>query len=891
MARIKSINPKDKNIEEKDSTNSIADSAEVPQNKIIIADISEEMKKAYLDYAMSVIVSRALPDVRDGLKPVQRRIIYSMQEQGMLSSGKFYKSATVVGNVMSKYHPHGDSSVYDALVRMAQDFTLRYPLITGQGNFGSLDNDPPAAMRYTEAKLSVISEQTFNDINKDTVNMYLNDLQNMEPEVLPSLLPNMLLNGAQGIAVGMATQIPPHNLREVVQAITALIDKATNIGKNATQEDEQTHFAFEGHTDGQFKVLIAKTEFDSDATVEDLTEFVKGPDYPTGGIIYDKKEIMQVYATGKGRIVTRGVVNIEESKSGRTQIVVTEIPYMVNKSALIEKIADLVKDKKIVGLSDIRDESNREGVRIVIELKRDAVPKKVENSLYKYTQLQNAFNANMVALVHGEPKLLPLKTMLEEFVKHRQEIVIRRTLFLLKKAKAREHILLGYKIALDNLDEVIKLIRSSKDQEAAKQGLITKFGMSEMQAQAVLDLQLRRLAALERQKILDELNEIVKSIKAYETLLASPKKIIQLVRDELAELMEKFGDERRTKVVKGKVGELVEEDLIANERCIVTISQSGYIKRMKEDTYRKQNRGGVGVNAQTLKEEDVIDTLRICQTHDTALFFTSRGRVYKLKVWDIPESMRAAKGTALANFLNISQGERVEAFLALTPEQIENKSYFIVLATKKGNIKKTPMNEFANIRTSGIAAINLTEGDSLVWAKLSTGKDTILMVTSQGQSIRFPEQQVRPMGRAAGGVIGIKYAKKDDYLIGMEIVETGSDKGFYVLTATENGYGKKTILDEYKVQNRGGSGILTYKVTDKTGSVMAARVFSKKEKSDVLIVSGAGKVIRMDSKEIPELGRATIGVRLIKVGSNDKVVSIGLVTEEEKELEIVEPQV
>ncbi len=892
MARIKSINPKDPSAEEKDLTNSIAG---IPQentvgHKLIQADISEEMKKAYLDYAMSVIVSRALPDVRDGLKPVQRRIIYSMQEQGMLVSGKFYKSATVVGNVMSKYHPHGDASVYDALVRMAQDFTLRYPLIAGQGNFGSMDNDPPAAMRYTEAKLSLIAEETFKDINKDTVNMYVNDLQNLEPEVLPSLLPNMLLNGAQGIAVGMATQIPPHNLTEVVQAIKALIDKATNIGKNATQAEEQEHRAFEGHTDGMFKVLVSRPEFDSDATVEDLTEFVKGPDYPTGGIIFDKKEIMQVYATGKGRIVARGVVNIEEHKNGKVQIIVTEIPYMVNKAALIEKIADLVKDKRIVGISDIRDESNREGVRVVIELKRDAVPKKVENSLYKYTQLQSAFNANMVALVHGEPKLLPLKTMLEEFVKHRQEIVIRRTIFLLKKAKAREHILLGYKIALDNLDEIIKLIRNSKDQDAAKTGLITKFGMSEMQAQAVLDLQLRRLAALERQKILDELNEIVNAIKSYEALLASPKKILGVVRDELEELLNKFGDERKTKVVKGKIGELAEEDLIANERCIVTISQSGYIKRMKEDTYRKQNRGGVGVNGQTLKEEDVIDTLKICETHDTALFFTSRGRVYKLKVWDIPEAMRAAKGTALANFLNISQGEKVEAFLALTQAEIENKDSFIVLATKKGNIKKTPMTEFANIRTSGITAINLTEGDSLVWAKLSRGTDTILMVTAQGQSIRFAEQQVRPMGRSAGGVIGIKYAKKDDYLIGLEVVESGSDKAFFVLTATENGFGKKTILDEYKLQNRGGSGILTYKVTDKTGNVMCARIFSKKEKSDVLIVSAAGKVIRLDNKEIPELGRATIGVKLIKVASSDKVVSIGLINEAEKELEIVEPQ-
>jgi DNA gyrase subunit A len=881
MARIKSINPKDFTPEEKDQTNSIADTSQ----RLIKSDITDEMKKAYLDYAMSVIVSRALPDVRDGLKPVQRRIIYSMQENGMLPSGKFYKSATVVGNVMSKYHPHGDASVYDALVRMAQDFTLRYPLVSGQGNFGSLDNDPPAAMRYTEAKLSVISEETFRDINKDTVNMYLNDLQNEEPEVLPSVIPNMLLNGAQGIAVGMATQIPPHNLTEVINALNELINQATNTGKNATDADEQEFHAFEGHKDGVFKVKVAKTEFDSDATVEDLTEHVKGPDYPTGGIIFDKKEILQVYATGKGRIVTRGKVEIEQLKSGKVQIVITEIPYLVNKSALIEKIADLVKDKRIMGIADIRDESNRQGVRVVIELKRDAVAKKVENSLYKYTQLQNAFNANMVGLVHGEPKLLTLKNMLEEFVKHRQVIVVRRSIFLLKKAKAREHILLGYKIALDNLDEVIKHIRNSKDQEAAKEGLIKKFGMSEMQAQAVLDLQLRRLAALERQKILDELNEIIKSIKNIEALLASPKKIVETVKNELQEIADKYGDARRTKVVKGKVGELSDEDLIAKEKCIVTISQSGYIKRMKEDTYRKQSRGGVGVTGQALKEEDVVDTLKICETHDTALFFTSRGRVYKLKIWDIPESLRAAKGTALANFLNISQGEKVEAFLTLTAEEIENKASFIVLGTKNGVIKKTPMSEFANIRTSGIAAINLSEGDNLVWAKVSSGKDTILIVTSQGQSIRFSENQVRAMGRSAGGVIGVKFAKRDDYLIGLEVVEEGSDKNYYVLTATQNGYGKKTLLDEYKLQNRGGSGILTYKVTDKTGKVISARIFGKKEKSDLIIVSTSGKVIRLDTKEVPELGRATIGVKLIRLGASDQVVSIGLLGQIEKELE------
>ena len=871
MAPIKSINPSN----EADFTTN---------EKLIKSDISEEMKKAYLDYAMSVIVSRALPDVRDGLKPVQRRIIYSMQEQGMLASGKFYKSATVVGNVMSKYHPHGDTSVYDALVRMAQDFTLRYPLIVGQGNFGSIDDDPPAAMRYTEAKLSVLAEKVFEDINKDTVDVLLNDLQNYEPEVLPSVIPNMLLNGAQGIAVGMATQIPPHNLGEVIRAIEILIDKASVIGIEAKPGEEQEYFAFEGHKDGIFKVLVAKPDFESNATVEDLTEEVKGPDFPTGGIIYDKKEMLQLYATGKGKVVTRAKVHIEENKN-KTQIVITEIPYLVNKAALTEKIADLAKDKKIVGISDIRDESNREGIRLVVELKRDAVAKKVENSLYKYTQLQTTFNANMVALVHGEPKLLTLKNMLEEFVKHRQEIVIRRTIHLLKKAKAREHILLGYKIALDNLDEIIKLIRNSKDQETAKQGLITKFGMTEMQAQAVLDLQLRRLAALERQKILDELNDIMKSIKSLETLLASPKKIIQAVKEELGQNLEKFGDDRRTKVVKGKVGELSDEDLIVNEKNIVTISQNGYVKRLKDDAYKKQSRGGKGVTGQTLKEEDVVDTVRICNTHDTAMFFTSRGKVYKMKVWDIPESSRTAKGTALANFLNITQGEKVEAFLSLNSEQMEDKTSFIMLGTRKGIVKKTPLEEFANIRSAGIAAINLTDGDSLVWAKVSSGKDTVLIATSQGLAIRFEETQVRPMGRSAGGVMGVKFAKKDDYLIGMDVVEKSNDTNYAVMTVTELGYGKKTSLQEYKLQNRGGSGILTYKITDKTGKVISARIISNKDNADVLLVSEAGKVIRLDSNEIPELGRATLGVRLLKLGAGDRVASVGTMVQEEEPIE------
>lgn len=835
---------------------------------ILRTEITTEMESSYLDYAMSVIVSRALPDVRDGLKPVQRRIIYSMQESGMGFSGKLHKCASVVGGVLAKYHPHGDTSVYEALVRMGQDFSLRYPLIRPQGNFGSIDGDPAAAMRYTECKLEKISEELYSDIDKETVNFEVNDLQNEEPTYLPSNLPNLLLNGATGIAVGMATNIPPHNLGEIIEGINILIDKADDIGE-APKKDAENQ--------------VMTINFSSEANVEDLTKVIQGPDFPTGGIIYDQKEMIQMYATGRGRVVTRAKMDVEESKNGKVKLVVTEIPYMVNKSTLISKIADLVKEKKIVGISDLRDESNKDGIRITIELRKDAVVNKIKNQLYKYTQLQNTFNSNFVALLNNEPKLMTLKNILEEFVKHRQQIVVRRTIYLLKKAEDRAHILRGLKIALDNLDEVIKLIRSSKDADAAKEGLMKKFGLSELQSQAILDMQLRRLAALERQKIEDELKEILATIADYEDLLKSPKRIIKTVRDELNELGKKYSDLRKTKVIKGKIGELSDEDLIVDEKCIVTISENGYIKRLKEGTYKKQGRGGKGVKGQELREEDAVETIKICNTHDWSFFFTNTGKVYKLRIWEIPESSRNAKGTPLINFLSMKQDERVEAFLTKTSEELESKKGFIFFTTTHGVVKKTSMEDFANIRTSGIIAITLDKGDNLVFVDSTSGQDDILLTTSMGQSIRFSEKEVRQMGRSAKGVTGIKLSKEKDIVVGTVIIPNKSSD-VELLVISKLGYGKKTKTGEYKTQKRAGSGILTYKVKDKTGELVVARAIDKDAEYDALIATTSGKIIRLSLKQIPTLGRATQGVRLIKLGEKDKVASVAIMGQEEQEM-------
>ncbi len=833
-------------------------------SNILKTEIVTEMQNSYLDYAMSVIVSRALPDVRDGLKPVQRRIIYSMQEQGMSFSGKFHKCASVVGGVLAKYHPHGDVSVYDALVRMGQDFTLRYPLVKPQGNFGSIDDDPPAAMRYTECKLEKISEELFADIDKETVDFMMNDLQNLEPLYLPSLLPNLLLNGTTGIAVGMATNIPPHNLGEIIDGINILIDKADNVG-TAPKKTDTTQ--------------IMQLGFSSTANVEDLTEVIQGPDFPTGGIIYDHKEMVQMYATGRGRVVTRAKMEVEETKGGKIKLVVTEIPYMVNKALLIAKIADLVKEKRIIGISDLRDESNKEGIRIVIELKRDAVVNKIKNQLYKYTQLQSTFNSNFVALLNNEPKLMTLKTMLEEFIIHRQQVVIRRTIYLLKKAEERAHILRGLKIALDNLDEVIKLIKSSKDAEDAKEGLMKKFKLSDLQAQAILDMQLRRLAALERKKIEDELKAILLTIDDYKDLLASPKRIITLIRSELNDVKKKYSDERKTKVIKGKVGELSDEDLVVEEPCIVTISEGGYIKRLKETAYKKQGRGGKGVKGQELKEEDRVDTIKICSTHDWAFFFTNTGKVYKLRIWEIPETTRNAKGTPLINFLNMKQEERVEAFLTKTSAELESREGFIFFTTSKGVIKKTAMEDFENIRTAGIIAITLEKEDDLVFVDSTSGDDDVLLTTAMGQSIRFSEKDVRAMGRSAKGVTGIKLSKKSDIVVGTVIIPK-KNKNIELLVVSDMGYGKKTNVSEYKTQKRAGSGILTYKVKDKTGSLVAARTLENGKKSDVLIATTSGKIIRLSTSQVPALGRATQGVRLMKLNEGDKACSVAVMDEE-----------
>jgi DNA gyrase subunit A len=831
---------------------------------IVQAEITQEMQKSYLDYAMSVIVSRALPDVRDGLKPVHRRIIYAMYDQGMGHTSKFHKCAAVVGEVLKKYHPHGDIAVYDSLVRMGQDFSLRYPLIAPQGNFGSVDGDPPAAMRYTECKLAQVAEQLYVDIDKDTVDFSLNDLQNYEPVILPSLLPNILLNGSSGIAVGMATNIPPHNIGEVLAGLIYMIDTPAELGtENAVTK-------------------IADTAFASKATTEDLVKLIKGPDFPTGGIIYGQKELTQLYATGKGRVVTRAKTEIEEDKGGKTKIIVTEIPYQVNKATLVEKIADLVRDKKLVGIYDLRDESNREGMRIMIELKRDAIPQKVLNQLFKYTALQSTFNANMVALLDNEPRLMTLKAILEEFVIHRQKVVVRRTIFLLKKAKEREHILLGLKIALDHLDEVIKLIRASKDADTAKTGLMTSFDLSELQAQAILDMQLRKLAALERKKIEDELADIVRTIKEYETFLYSPRLILDKVREELVQLAAKYTDPRKTKVVKSAVGELNEEDLVTEEQCIVTISQSGYIKRMKKDTYRKQGRGGRGVSGQALKEDDVVTTIRTCNTHDYALLFTSKGKVYKMRIWEIPEVQRTTRGTALANFLAVAQGETVEAFLTIAEDTLAKSQGYIVFATTKGIVKKTAVTEFANIRTNGIMAINLGSDDALLRVNFSSGADDVLLITANGQSIRFKESDVRNMGRQASGVTGVRLGKQNDQVVGMEVLNKDS-KQYDLLVLTEKGFGKKTSITEYKCQNRAGSGVLTYKVTDRVGKVSVARIIEKKPSYDMLISTKNGIILRVDANKIPTLGRATQGVRVIKLDTTDIVSSIAFLNEDDKE--------
>lgn len=827
--------------------------------EVLPTSITAEMEKSYLDYAMSVIVSRALPDIRDGLKPVQRRIIFAMHESGLHPGARFAKCAAVVGETMKKYHPHGDLSIYDALVRMAQPFSLRYPLITSQGNFGSIDGDAPAAMRYTEARLSPIAKELLLDIDKETVEFADNySGTDKEPTLLPSTIPNLLLNGASGIAVGMATNIPPHNLGEVIDALVFMIDRGqAKFAKEAKEENEET---------------APQLHFESTATVEDLTQFIKGPDFPTGGIIYDKSEIFASYASGRGSIVMRGKTKIEEIKKGKTAIIVSELPFQVNKALLVARIADLVRGKKIEGISDLRDESDRQGLRVVVELKKEARPQRLLNLLFKYTELQKSFHVNFVALVNKEPRLLTLKVALEEFVRHRQEVILRRIVYLLKKAKEKEHILLGLKIALDHLDAVIETIKRSKDAETAKINLVKKFKLTEIQAQAVLDMQLRRLAALERKKIEEELAETIKAIEEYRQILANPKKVLGLICSELLKTKEKYGDERATKVIQGRVGEFAEEDLIKKEEVLITITESGYIKRLPEATYRIQGRGGKGVIGASLKEGDVIWDIYPGSTHDDLLFFTNKGKVYSLKAWDIPEAGRKAKGTAIVNLLDIEQGEKI---LTVVPLEKESKAKFLFMTTTGGIVKKTEIGAFENIRRTGIIAIRLKKDDELAWVKPTAGEDEVILIADKGNAIRFLEKDVRPMGRPAAGVRGIRLSK-DARVVGMDIISTNQAKGkrsLALLVASENGYGKKTKLSQYRRQNRGGAGILTAKINQRTGKLVASRIVNE-EITDVLLTSTEGQVIRLPLKDISTLKRSTQGVRLMRLTKGDTVAAL-----------------
>lgn len=798
-----------------------------PTSAIEPQPIVEEMRQSYLDYAMSVIVSRALPDVRDGLKPVHRRILYAMWTLGLRPQSKFRKSATVVGEVLGKYHPHGDVAVYDSLVRMAQDFSLRYPLIHGQGNFGSMDGDGAAAMRYTETKLAGISEEMLSDIEKNTVKFIPNyDGSQTEPTVLPSELPNLLINGAMGIAVGMATNIPPHNITEVCQSIIYLLENPQ-------------------------------------ASVDDLMKFVKGPDFPTGAAIYDASEIKKAYATGKGAIVTRANAEIMEDREGRYKIIVTEIPYQVNKAGILEKIAQLVRDKKIEGIKDLRDESSeRDGVRVVIELKKDAYPKKILNQLYEYTQLQETFHVNLLALVDGiQPRVLTLKMVLEEYIKHRETVVRRRTEYDLEKARDRAHILEGLKQALLHINQVIETIKKSRDREDAKINLIKKFKLTERQTNAILDMRLHQLASLERMKVEQELKEKLELIKELESILRSIKKIRDIIKKELSRLIEKYGDERKTKVVAHGVKEFSQEDLVPNEPIIVVLTRDGYLKSLPPDTFRTQERGGKGVLGLTTKEQDVVEHFFATTTHSNILFFTTKGRVYQLKGFDVPKGSRTSKGQAIVNFLQLAPQEKISSALPLS--DLEDAKC-LVMVTRRGSVKRVDIGDFENVRQSGLIAIKLKKDDELEWVKPSSGKDEVVLVTEHGQSIRFREKDVRIMGRNAAGVRGIRL-KKDDKVVGMDIIDQALISLGQLLVVMSNGYGKRTSLKQYKIQSRGGSGVKTAKVTKKTGNIISAMVVNSKVlEEDLIIISDKGQVIRLPIKTISVTGRATQGVRLMK---------------------------
>ncbi len=802
--------------------------------------LEQEMQESYLDYAMSVIVARALPDVRDGLKPVHRRILYAMHSMGLRSGGKTTKSAKVVGEVLGKYHPHSDIAVYDTMVNLAQTFSMRYPLVIGQGNFGSMDGDNAAAMRYTEAKMSPFAEAILEDIEKETVDFRPNyDATEKEPVVLPGKLPNLLLNGTLGIAVGMATDIPPHNLNEVADAITTVIDNP-------------------------------------EVSIDELTDIVKGPDFPTGGIIYDRKSIKEAYTTGKGGIIARGKTEIEEMNNGAMRILITEIPYRVNKATMLEKIAMLVQEKKLDGIKDVRDESDKDGVRVVIELKKGALANKILNQLYKFTQLQDTFHMNTLALVDGlEPHVMNLKTILEKYIEHRQVVVRRRTAYELRRAEDRAHILEGLKVALDNIDAVIKTIRASKDRAEAHANLIKKFKLTDIQTNAILDMRLQTLAGLERKKIEDELAEKLKLIAELKGILQSEKKILGIIKSEVLELKDKFGDERRTQIVVQGIGDFSAEDLIPEDNVIISTTKSGYIKRQSPDTYRQQSRGGKGVIGQTLKEEDVVDSVMSASTHDDILFFTNKGRLLVTKAYELPESSRTSKGQALVNFLQLAPEEFATAVLAISKK---SDGQFLVMATRNGTIKKVSRDEFTKVRKSGIIAINLKSDDELRWVKTSTGNDEIMLSTEDGQAIRFNEQDVRAMGRLASGVGGIRL-RKGDHVISMDIVNKEMEgQGREVLVITEHGLGKKTPIKDYKVQKRSGSGIKTVKITEKTGKIVSMCILDKSdEDKDLLLISKQGQTIRTPLKTISTLGRATQGVRVMKLSSGDTVASAAVV--------------
>ena len=805
--------------------------------------VEDVMEDSFLRYSMSVIIDRALPDVRDGLKPVHRRILYTMGEQGLRPGGKFSKSARIVGDVMGKYHPHGDSAIYDSMVRLAQDWVMRYPLVNGQGNFGSMDGDPPAANRYTEARLDRAGNELLIDLDKETVDFRDNyDGSEQEPSVFPAKLPNLLLNGQIGIAVGMATSIPPHNLGELVDATIELIDNP-------------------------------------DATIDDLLKHVKGPDFPTGAIVYGGAPMKQAYQTGRGSVTIRAVADIEETKKGRHQIVVTQMPYAVNKATLIERIAELVKDKKLNTISDLRDESARGKVRVVVELKKDAYPKKVLNQLFKMTALQTSFHFNMLALINGiQPRILGLHEILSEFLKHRQSVVRRRTEYELRKAKERAHILEGYKIALDHIDEVIKTIRASKTSEEAEINLIKKFKLSEIQAKAILAMQLRRLTGLEREAIENELKELLELIAKLEAILASEQEILKIIKTELLEMKEKYDDPRKSEIINHELGKFSDEELIPDEESVILLTTENYIKRTLQSEYRRQNRGGKGKRGMTTKDEDIIDHLVPASTHDFLLFFTNKGRIFRLKAYEVPSASLAAKGVAAVNLLQLQPEEKITSIIR--HEKNASDAGYLFMATSKGTIKKTPLKDYANIRTNGLIAIKLDEGDELKWIQKTTGEHDVIISTSAGQAIRFSEKDARPMGRAARGVRGVRL-RPNDRVVGMDIVSNNERS---LLVISENGYGKATKVANFPSHKRGGVGIKAAVVTAKTGPIMSVRTIQE-DAHEVIMISNKGVAIRVGLKDIPTLGRTTQGVRIMKLGEGDAVSSLGIMAEQPAEPE------